>query len=63
MIRAIITYLGSSMTMDVGDGTSGTSADVPGRRSWTGVGLILMCKSIEKKEIDSKSWKKIIYFC
>ena len=37
--------------MDVGDGTSGTSADVAGRRSQTGVGLISMGKNIEKKAI------------
>ena len=32
----------SRADMDVGDGTSGTSADVPGRRFWTDVGLIFM---------------------
>ena len=30
--------------MDVREGTSGTSADVPGRRSWSGVGLVLKGK-------------------
>ena len=45
-------------SMDVGDGTSGTSADVPGRRSWTGVGLILIGKNMDEKEIGIKNWKK-----
>ena len=41
--------------MDVGDGTSGASADVPGRRSRTGVGLILMSKIIEEEVIGIKN--------
>ena len=45
---------------DVGDGTSGSSADVPGGRSWTGVSLILMGKNMEKKAIGIKNWKKTI---
>jgi len=49
-------------TMDVGDGALGTSADVPGRRSWTGVGFILLYKNIEKEAIVLKTWKKITYF-
>ena len=49
--------------MDVGEGTSGTSADVPGRQSWTGVGLILIGKTMEKKATGLKNCKIIIYIC
>ena len=45
----------SGDVMDIGEGTSGTSADVPGRQSWTGVGLILMGKNIEKKATSIKN--------
>ena len=42
-----------SESMDEGDGTSGTSADVPERRSWTDVDVIFIGKNIEKKAIGT----------
>ena len=47
--------------MDVGHGTSGMSADVPERRSWTSVGLNLMIEDMGKKAIHISNWKKNKY--
>ena len=44
--------------MDVGDGTSGTSADVRGRWSWDGVGFDLMGKNMEEKPFGIKNLKE-----
>ena len=45
----------------VQDRRPGTSADVLGRQSWTGVGLILMGKNIEKKKEKEKLKEKKIF--